>query len=120
MRSKVSVAGDGFIQELLPSLKNGVLFLRSVLDILIERIEEVEKGRQVDVREETYSSIRSALEAESKKVRTKEVDPAIRTAKIEVLETVIDILARQMETSDKKRRARPKARQRHPHKVRVG
>ncbi len=119
MRSKVPVAGDGFVQEILPLIKNGVLFLRSVLDILIERIEEAEKGKQVDVRKATYSSIIDVLEAEIKKIRHEGGDPAIRNAKKEVLEAVIALLVHQMRTSDSKRRPSVKAKQQHPHRVKV-
>lgn len=120
MRSKISAAGDGFIQELLPSLKQGVLFLRSVLDVLIERIEDAEENRRRDIRKETYLSIRNALEAENTRVRKEEADPAIRDAKMEMLKTVTDVLARQMKAVDKKQRTRPKARRQHPRKVKVG
>ncbi len=115
MTPKRPVAGDGFIQDLLPLVKNGFVILRSILDILIERIEEAEKERQVDIRKETYASIVDALEAEVENVRSKEADTPLGDTKIEVLEAVISVLLSEMEELE----ARGRKKGKRPHKVKI-
>jgi hypothetical protein len=117
MHSKVPGIGDGFVQDLIPLIKNGFVILRSILDVLIEKIEEIEKSGHVDIRKDTYASIIDALEAELENVH-KERDTPTREAKIEVLQVVISILAREMEDLNNKRRKKKKRQP--PHKIKVG
>ncbi|UCD58069.1 MAG: hypothetical protein JSV16_02850 [Candidatus Hydrogenedentota bacterium] len=115
MRSKTPETGDGFVQELIPLIKNGFVILRSILDILIERIEEAEKSRQIDIRKDTYESIVEALEDEIETVRKKEAGTRVAEAKIEALEAVISVLLRKMEELDDKGRKKEKR----PKKVKI-
>ncbi|RJP73537.1 MAG: hypothetical protein C4532_04295 [Candidatus Abyssobacteria bacterium SURF_17] len=115
MTAKRPAVGDGFIQELVPLIKNGFVILRSILDILIEKLEEAEKGRQVDIRKDTYASIVNALEAEVKNVRQKEAGTPIGETKIQVLEAVISVLLEQMEELETKTRKKGKR----PQKVKI-
>ena len=111
MRPKSPIIGDGFVQELLPLMKNGFVILRSILDVLIERIEEVEKSRDVDVRKEIYASIVDALNSEIENIEKNEGDTQTAKGKIEVLEAVIAVLLNEMDelekTGAKKKTKRP-------------
>ncbi len=115
MRPKGNITGDGFIQELIPLIKNGFVILRSILDILIERIEEAEESREVDVRKDIYGSIIDALETEIENVREKEAEIPTADAKIEVLEAVISVLLRELEDLDAQARKKSKR----PQKVKI-
>lgn len=114
MSPKAPLTGDGFIQEFLPLVKNGFVILRSILDILIDRIEEAEQERRVDIRKETYESIVDALEAEVENVRNKEADTPMGDTKIEVLEAVISVLLNEMEELEARGRKGKR-----PHKVKI-
>jgi malate synthase len=107
--------GDGFIQDVLPLIKNGFVILRSILDILIDRIEEAEKDRDIDVRKDIYASIIDALEAEVESIHKDEADAASAAAKIEVLEAVISVLITETEELDAKARKKGKR----PKKVKI-
>ena len=115
MSPKSPAAGDGFVQDILPLVKNGFVILRSILDSLIERIEEAEENRQTDIRKDTYLSIVDALEAEIKSVRNEESDAPGAEAKIEVLEAIISVLLREMEELEGQGRKKPKT----PRKVKI-
>jgi hypothetical protein len=104
MLSKAPGDSDGFVHELLPLLKNGFMILRSILDVLIEKFEEAEKNRQVDIRRETYESIIDALESEVEGLRGKETD-SLDQAKVEVIEAIISVLLKEMEQFESGRRA---------------
>jgi len=97
MPPKGPAAGDGFVQELLPLVKNGFIILRSILDTLIERIEEAEENRHVDIKKDTYLSIVDALEAEIENVRKQEAASPEAGTKVEVLEAIVSVLLREME-----------------------
>jgi hypothetical protein len=115
MAPKSPATGDGFVQEVLPLLKNGFIMLRSILDMLIERIEEAEEHRQVDIRKDTYLSIVDALEAEIENIRKeKSADPETGT-RIEVLQAIISVLLREMEELDGQGRKKTKG----PRKVKI-
>jgi len=101
MRPKGHIAGDGFIHDLMPLMKNGLVILRSILDILIERIEEAQEDREIDVRKDTYESIISALETEIENIRTHEGDTPSADGKIEIIEAVISVLSNEMEELEK-------------------
>ncbi len=115
MRSKPASVGDGFVQDVLPLVKDGFVILRSILDALIERIEEAEKCRDIDVRKDIYSSIIDALEAEVESIEKDESDTASSRAKIEVLEAVISALLKESEELDAKARKKGKR----PKKVKI-
>lgn len=111
MRSKSTPLGDGFVQDLLPLVKDGFVILRSILDAMIERIEEAEKTRDIDVRMDIYSSITEVLEAEIENVEKEDPDAPTSRAKIEVLEAVISTLAKEskeLESKKRKKTKRPK------------
>lgn len=115
MPPKSPATGDGFVQDILPLVKNGFVIIRSILDMLIERIEEAEENRQIDIRKETYLSIIDALEAEIENVRRKEAaDPGVET-RIEALEAIISVLVREMEEMDGHGRKKAKG----PKKVKI-
>ncbi len=114
MRSKSTTAGDGIVQDILPLVKNGFVVLRSVLDILIDRIEEMEANRDIDVRRDIYASIIDALEAEIENTQKDEADTAAAT-KIEALEAVISVLKK--ESDELKTKSRKKGKR--PHKVKI-
>ena len=44
MKQKSSFSSEGFAREVLPLIKDGLVVFRSILDTLIERIEEAEKS----------------------------------------------------------------------------
>jgi len=111
MRSKTTAIGDGFIHELLPLAKNGFVILRSILDILIDRIEEAEMSREIDVRKDIYASIIDALEAEIENIQKDESETPTAAAKVEVLEAVVSVLLKESEelkAKTKKKSKRPK------------
>lgn len=110
MRSKAGAISDGLVQELIPLLKNGFVILRSILDILIERIEEIEKSRDTDVRKDIYTSIIDALETEADNIRKEETDTASAEAKMQVLDAVISVLTNEiseLESMSKKKGKKP-------------
>ena len=115
MRPKVNITGDGLIPELIPLIKNGFVILRSILDVLIERIEEAEQSREVDVRKDIYGSIIDALETEIENIRKKETEIPTADAKVEVLEAVISVLLRELEDLDAQSRKKSKR----PKKVKI-
>lgn len=115
MRSKPVSVGDGFVQDVLPLVKDGFVILRTILDALIERIEEAEKSREIDVRKDIYSSIIDALEAEVESIEKNEPGTAAARAKIEVLEAVISALLKESEELDAKARKKSKR----PQKVKI-
>ena len=115
MASTSPATGDGFVQEVLPLLKSGFIMLRSILDALIERIEEAEEHRQIDVRKETYLSIIDALEAEIENVRKEQSTDMKAETKKEVLEAIISVLVHEMEELDGQGRKRAK----NPRKVKI-
>ena len=111
MPSKNPGLSDGFIHELIPLVKGGFIILRSILDILIDRIEEAEQSRDIDVRQDIYSSIIDALETELENIEAEEGDTPSARAKIEALETVISVLMNEIEQLDAKKhkkKTRPK------------
>lgn len=116
MRSNNPGLGDGFIHELIPLMKNGFVILRSILDVLIDRIEEAEQNRDVDVRKDIYSSIIDALESEIENIEAEEADTSDSRTKIEVLEAVISVLMREMEGLDAKKK---KKKGKRPQKVKI-
>ncbi len=116
MPSKPASVGDGLAREALPLIKDGFVILRSILDVMIDRIEEAEKGREADVRMDIYSSIIEALEAEVENLE-KDGDEASRS-KVEALETVISVLmkeSKELETTTRKKDRRS----RRPQKVNI-
>ena len=115
MRSHAPGFGDGFIHELVPLMKNGCVILRSILDILIDRIEDAEQSRQTDVRKDIYASIIDALETEIENIQTEGADAPTAEAKVEALEAIISVLLREMEEIDVKRQKRGKR----PKKVKI-
>ena len=50
MPPKSTSVGDGFAREVLPLVKDGFIIFRSILDVMIDRIEEMEHGREADIR----------------------------------------------------------------------
>ena len=115
MRSHTSGLGDGFVHELVPLMKSGFVILRSILDVLIDRIEEAEQSRQADVRKDIYGSIIDALETEIENIQTEEGDTPTGRAKMEALEAIISVLLREMEEIDAKKRKKGKR----PKKVKI-
>ena len=116
MPSKSTSVGDGFTREVLPLVKDGFVILRSILDVMIDRIEEAEKGREDGIRQDIYSSIIDALEAEVENIE-KDGDGASRS-KIEALETVISVLMKESEEMDAAARKKDKQ-SRRPRKVNI-
>ena len=114
MRSKSTATGDGFVQDILPLVRGGFVVLRSILDILIDRIEEMEASRDIDVRRDIYASIIEALEAEIENTEKDEADTAA-AMKIEALEAVISVLKK--ESDELKTKTRKKGKR--PHKVKI-
>ena len=115
MRAKGHIIGDGFVQELLPLMKNGFVIMRSILDILIERIEEAEKNKEADVRREIYSSIIEALETEIDNIQKQEGSAPMAEGKIEVIEAVISVLLKEVEALEKQKSKKSKR----PQKVKI-
>ncbi len=115
MPSKSPGLSDGFIQDIIPLIKSGFVILRSILDVLIERIEEAEQSRDIDVRQDIYSSIIDALETEIENVTSEEGDTPAAKAKIEALEAVISVLMNEMDQLDAKKRKKKKR----PQKIKI-
>ena len=116
MRAHNPGLGDGFVYDMIPLIKNGFVILRSILYVLIDRIEEAEQNRNVDVRRNVYSSIIDALELEILDIEKEGEDTSNTKAKIEVLEAVISVLMREMEELDTNKKKRDKR----PRKVKIG
>jgi len=116
MPSRNPGLSDGFIQDIIPLIKGGFVILRSILDILIDRIEEAEQSRDIDVRQDIYSTIIDALESEVEKVESEEGDTPSARTKIEALETVISVLMKETEQLDAKKKQKKKQR---PKKVKI-
>jgi len=115
MPVKGHIIGDGFVQDLLPLVKNGFVIMRSILDILIERIEEAEKNKEADVRREIYSSIIEALETEIDNIQKQEGSTPMSEGKIEVIEAVISVLLKEVEALEKQQSKKSKR----PQKVKI-
>ena len=110
MKQKSSFSSDGFAQEVLPLIKDGLVIFRSILDSLIERIEEAEKERDADVRKDIYSSIIDALEAEMKNIEKDEPEAQASRAKVEVIEAIISALMKESEQLEKESKKKKKSR----------
>jgi hypothetical protein len=117
MSPKSTSVGDGFAREALPLVKDGFVILRSILDVMIDRIEEAERGREDNTRKEIYSSIIDALEAEVENIE-KDGDDDISRSKIEALETVISVLMKESEELEAAARKKEK-RSKRPRKVKI-
>ena len=117
MRPQNPGLSDGFIHELMPLIKSGFVILRSILDVLIERIEEAEQSRGIDVRSDIYSSIIDALETELENIEAEEEDTPAAKAKIEALEAVIAVLTSEIEQLDAKKKQKKKKKR--PQKVKI-
>jgi len=115
MPQKPKPTGDGFVRDLLPLVKDGFVILRSILDVIIERIEEAELSREIDIRQDIYSSIIDALEAEVENIEAGESETEAAHAKLEVLEAVISALMKEAEELETKSRKKSKR----PHKVKI-
>lgn len=115
MRENNSTDGDGLLQDFIPLVKNGFIILRSILDVLIEKIEEAEHNHRTDIRKETYASIIDALEAEIETVREREEGTRAAKARISAIEAVISVLLREMDNLDAEERRRSKR----AHRVKV-
>ena len=115
MPQKQKSVGDGFVHDLLPLVKDGFVILRSILDVMIERIEEAEMNKEIDVRKDIYSSIIDALEAEVENIEAGESETETSHAKLEVLEAVISALTKETEELEAKSRKKSKR----PHKVKI-
>jgi hypothetical protein len=115
MPQKPKSAGDGFVHDLLPLVKDGFVILRSILDVMIERIEEAEMSREIDIRQDIYSSIIEALETEVENIEAGEAETEAARAKLEVLEAVISALMKEAEELETKSRKKSKR----PHKVKI-
>ncbi len=113
MPPKSTSVGDGFTREVLPLVKDGFIIFRSILDVMIDRIEEVEHGREAGIRKDIYSSIIDALEAEVENLEN-DGDEISRT-KIEALEAVISVLMKESEELD----AAARKKDRRPRKVKI-
>jgi hypothetical protein len=116
MHPKTSAVSDGFVQEILPLVKNGFVILRSILDALIEKMEEAERNRQTDVRKEIYLTIIEALQAELEHMSKKEAATPVGAAKMEALQAVISVLEREMAEMGSKKQGKSKR----PQKVKIG
>jgi hypothetical protein len=102
MRSQTNTGSDGFLQDLLPLMKNGLVIFRSILDILIDRIEEMEESKQINVRRDIYASIIDALQTEIQNVRQSEADAEAVKIRIEALDAIISVLLHELDELDKK------------------
>jgi hypothetical protein len=117
MPSKSPGLGDGFVHDLMPLIKSGFVILRSILDVLIDRIEEAEQTRDIDVRQDIYSSIVDALEDELENIQAEGEYTAAAKAKIEALEAVIAVLTNEMDQLDAKKKQKKKKKR--PQKVKI-
>ena len=99
MRSKAQRKCEGFASELIPVVKSGLVALRSILELLIEQVERLEKSRESDFRKETFQSIIEALKTEVKNTRKKDSGAPGAETKIDVLESIISVLAREIKES---------------------
>ena len=115
MSQKPKSVGDGFVHDLLPLVKDGFVILRSILDVMIERIEEAEMSKEIDIRQDIYSSIIEALEAEVENIEMGESETEASHAKLEVLEAVISALMKEAEELE----ARSRKKSKRPQKVKI-
>ena len=125
MRPETGPTGDGIVQEVLPLIKDGLVIFRSILDTMIDRIEEVEMGRDTDARGETYSSIIDVIEAEIENIEKGGPETATSRAKIEALEAAIAALLDESEKMEaeaeakKKKKKNKRKKDRRPRKVNI-
>jgi uncharacterized membrane protein YukC len=123
MRPETGPTGDGIVKEVLPLIKDGLVIFRSILDTMIDRIEEVEMGRDTDARGEIYSSIIDVIEAEIENIEKSGPETATSRAKIEALEAAIAALLdesdkMEAEAEEKKKKGKRK-KDRRPKKVKI-
>lgn len=109
MPPRSSFTRDGLLHEFFPLLKNGFVILRSLLDILIEMMEETEAKREADIRRDIYESMIEELETEIETARNGDDDHTAETT-VEALEQMVSVLLRRLEELDsveEPRRRRP-------------
>ncbi len=100
---------DGILHEFIPLLKNGFIVLRSLLDILIEMMEQTEARREADIRRDIYESMIEELEAKIEAARNGDDGPVTETT-VEALEQMVSALVRrleELESDEEPRRRRP-------------
>lgn len=80
------------------------MVLRTLLDVAIQRLDEIEEGRVAHVRRETYETILAVLDAEIVALEEAEVSDA-GEAQLEALRALRNVIERQL-----RRTAEPKER----------
>lgn len=85
----------GLLAELIPLLRDGLVILRTILDIAIDRLDQIEEGRTYHVRRETYETILTVIDQEIARLEAEEPSDAVE-AQLETLRALRNVLERQL------------------------
>ena len=87
--------GGGVLAEIVPLLRDGLVVLRTLIDLGIDRLDEIEEGRVAHVRRETYETILGVLDDEIARLESEE-DSESAAAQVEVLRSLRNVLERHL------------------------
>ncbi len=93
----------GVLAEVIPLVHDGLVVLRTLLDVAIQRLEELEEGRVAHVRRETYETILTVLDAEIAGLEAGESTEASE-AQLEALRSLRNVIERQLRRATEGRR----------------
>lgn len=94
------------LYDTLPIMKEGFVGVRSVVNTIIERIEERESGVEDLARRDTLESLGSFVDGEVDKVSRKARKTAADNAKLKAFETVASHIEKELDKIEEKEAAR--------------
>lgn len=89
----------GFAAEIIPLLRDGLLVVRTLLDVAIQRLDQIEEGRVAHVRRETYETILDVLDEEIGRLEDEEPGEAV-DAQLAALRSIRVVIERQLRRTE--------------------
>lgn len=93
--ARTDAAAGGLIAEVIPLVRDGLVVLRTLLDLAIQRLDEIEEGRTAYTRRETYETILAVLDDEIERLHAEPASEAV-DAQLDALRSIRQVLERQL------------------------
>ena len=88
-------AASGFIADVVPVMRDGLVVLRTLVDLAIQRLDEIEEGRTAHARRETYETILGVLDEEIERLAAEPSSDAV-DAQLDALRSIRNVIERQL------------------------
>lgn len=102
-RSATPADDLGLLAEVVPLVHDGLVVMRTLLDVAIQRLEEIEEGRVVHVRRETFEAVLDVLDQEIAQLDDQEATAAT-TAQLDALRSLRTVIERQLRRATQPRK----------------